>query len=308
MSNHVEQDVYKTLLESTRAIPWGIDWQTKQFTYIGPQIEDLLGWTQDSWQSAQDWIDRIHPDYRDEIANYCICQSENGVDHEADYPALTKNGGYIWIRDVVHVIRKEGETTELVGFMFDISERKKLENELIEANKKLETYSYQDGLTGIANRRLYESTLESEWTRALRSQQPLSMIVIDIDHFKAYNDFYGHIEGDECLQQVAIALNDITTRSTDLCARYGGEEFVLFLPNTEKASAIALAEKARLAISELKIPHGASSSGDIVTISAGVSTVVPEKGVAPSSLFNITDKMLYQAKQNNRNCVISSKS
>jgi PAS domain S-box-containing protein len=120
-------DVYKTLLESTKAIPWSIDWETKQFEYIGPQIEKLLGWSPESWASAQDWIDRIHPDFREEITNYCITQSESGVDHEADYPAATKDGGYVWIRDVVHVVRENGVTTKLIGFMFDISERKQLE-------------------------------------------------------------------------------------------------------------------------------------------------------------------------------------
>lgn len=305
MANYDESDVYKTLLESTKAIPWSIDWETKAFEYIGPQIEELLGWTPDSWASAQDWIDRIHEDYRDEITNYCITQSESGVDHEADYPALTKDGGYIWIRDVVHVVRDEnGVTKKLIGFMFDISERKRLERELLEANRKLAAYSYQDGLTGIANRRLYDKTLETEWQRALRNQTPLSLVLIDIDHFKEYNDHYGHLEGDNCLKQVACTLEATAARASDVCARYGGEEFVMLLPETELEDAVRLAERARLIVEDLKIPHGAGQAGKVVTISAGVSSMIPDTNLSPSQLFNKADKMLYKAKQRCRNCVV----
>jgi diguanylate cyclase (GGDEF)-like protein/PAS domain S-box-containing protein len=298
-------DVYKTLLESTKAIPWSIDWETMQFEYIGPQIEEVLGWSPDSWVSAQDWIDRIHPEYREEITNYCVSQSEEGNDHEADYPAVTKSGEFVWIRDVVHVVRENGVTKKLIGFMFDISERKRLENELLDANNKLEVFSYQDGLTGLANRRLYDKTLADEWLRALRGHTPISMILIDIDHFKEFNDHHGHIEGDKCLQQISRVLESIAARSTDLCARYGGEEFVLLLPNTKNEMAIKLAEKARQAVEDLMIPHGKSTISEYVTISAGVCSMIPKVGQPAIALFDETDKKLYQAKQNKRNCVAS---
>ena len=303
-NNNLESDVHKTLLESTRAIPWAIDWETKKFEYIGPQIEELLGWSQDSWATAQEWIDRIHEEYREEITTYCITQSESGIDHEADYPALTKDGGYIWIRDVVHVVRENGVTKKLIGFMFDISERKRLENELLEANKRLKAFSYQDGLTGLANRRLYDQTLETEWPRAMRNKQPISMILIDIDFFKEFNDLYGHLEGDSCLQTISRALETVTTRSTDLCARYGGEEFVLLLPGTDQDSAMEIAEKTRQLIRVLKIPHKGSSIDEFVTISAGVCTLIPEINQSPSILFEKADKQLYLAKHKNRNCVM----
>ena len=298
-----QEDFYKTLLESTRAIPWAIDWTTKEFVYIGPQIEALLGWTPESWKSAQDWVERIHPDYREQVMNFCVAQSEGGVDHEADYPALRKEGGFVWIRDVVHVIREHGVTTKLIGFMFDISERKRLETELVEANRKLERISLQDGLTGIANRRMYDQALEAEWARAQRGGAPISLLIADIDHFKEYNDRYGHIEGDRCLQRVAVALEGIASRSTDLCARYGGEEFVILLPGVHKADAQGIAEKARRVVRELGIPHEASLVDEVVTVSVGVSSLVPERGMAPSTLFQLADEMLYLAKQSERNCV-----
>ena len=132
--------VYKTLLESTKAIPWKIDWASMKFVYIGPQIESLLGWTRDSWVSAEDWAMRMHPEDREYVVNFCVSQSKAGVDHEADYRALTKDNGYVWIRDVVHVIRNEdGEVDSLIGFMFDISERKNTEEKLIGLQKELET-------------------------------------------------------------------------------------------------------------------------------------------------------------------------
>jgi len=128
-------NTYKTLLESTKAIPWKIDWESKLFSYIGPQIEELLGWPQDSWVSAQDWIDRMHEKEREETTTYCISQSAAGIDHEADYRALKADGSYVWVRDVVHVIRENGVTTALVGFMFDITERKLAEERLSLASK-----------------------------------------------------------------------------------------------------------------------------------------------------------------------------
>lgn len=119
----IDSTVYKTLLESTKAIPWKIVWESLRFAYIGPQIEDLLGWTPESWQSVDDWAARMHPDDRETVVNFCVEQSKNGVDHEADYRALTRDGQYVWIRDVVHVVRDAvGNVECLVGFMFDITE------------------------------------------------------------------------------------------------------------------------------------------------------------------------------------------
>lgn len=183
--NQPDSDVYKTLLESTRAIPWRIDWQTMTFSYIGPQIEALLGWTPQSWVSVDDWVARMHPDDREYVVNFCVSQSRAGVDHEADYRALTVNGDYVWIRDVVHVVREGDEVQALIGFMFDISERKKTEEHLIRLQKQLEEYSFQDGLTGIANRRMFDTVLEREWASAQRSQLPLSLIILDIDFFSS---------------------------------------------------------------------------------------------------------------------------
>jgi diguanylate cyclase (GGDEF)-like protein/PAS domain S-box-containing protein len=299
--------VYRTLLESTKAIPWKIDWATMKFAYIGPQIESLLGWSQDSWVTAEDWVTRMHPEDREYVVDFCISQSKAGVDHEADYRALTKNNGYVWIRDVVHVARNEnGEVDSLIGFMFDISERKKTEEQLINLQKELEALSFKDGLTGIANRRRFDAALDIEWVSARRSAQPLSLILIDVDFFKQYNDRYGHTQGDECLKNIAQTLGLAATRPRDIVARFGGEEFVLILPETDKDAAIKIAERCHSMVEKLQIAHETSATGGFVTVSMGVGTVQPPAEMAPKHLIDAVDKLLYKAKQNGRNRIESA--
>lgn len=298
--------VYKTLLESTKAIPWKIDWATKRFSYIGPQIENLLGWTPESWVGVEDWVARMHPEDREKVFNFCVSQSLAGIDHEADYRAMTNGGDYVWIRDVVHVVRKDGEVESLIGFMFDINERKKTEDQVMRLQKELEELSFKDGLTGVANRRMLDSIMEVEWANARRHHQPLSLIILDIDHFKQYNDFYGHIKGDDCLRQVAQALSGVGTRARDFLARYGGEEFVLVLPETDAEAAKKIAERCRSVIFKQQIPHENSTTSQIVTISLGVGTIVPSHDAEPIMFIEAVDRLLYKAKQKGRNCAVYS--
>lgn len=305
MRNDEDGAVYKTLLESTKAIPWKIDWSTMTFAYIGPQIEALLGWTPESWKSAQDWAERMHPDDRQWVVDYCVSQSKAGIDHEADYRALNKDGTYVWIRDVVHVIRSEdGAVEALVGFMFDISERKRTEEKLMALQRELEDLSFKDGLTGIANRRRFDALVDQEWAAARRTQRPLSLVMIDIDYFKQYNDRYGHIRGDDCLKRVAQKLNAGATRPRDFLARYGGEEFVLVLPETDVKGAEHIAARCRQAVLEEGIPHEASAVAPNVTVSIGVGTIVPSPDAQPVQFIEAVDKCLYRAKQGGRNSVV----
>ncbi|WP_369772162.1 diguanylate cyclase domain-containing protein [Thioalkalivibrio sp. ALE14] len=298
-----DSTVYRTLLESTRAIPWRIDWATMRFTYIGPQIEALLGWTPESWVSIDDWVERMHPDDRESVVNFCVTQSQSGVDHEADYRALTRDGHYIWIRDVVHVVRKDGEVEALVGFMFDISERKQQEEELLRLKTELEALSYRDSLTGIANRRQFDQVLEREWAHARRDQRPLAVIMLDIDHFKEYNDRYGHPAGDLCLQRIAAGLASVVGREQDLLARLGGEEFVLILPDTAPEAAHALAERCLQRIREEAIPHASSRVATTLTASAGVGSLIPDSTSPAHQVLEAADRALYQAKRNGRDRV-----
>ena len=302
----MSDDVYKTLLESTKAIPWKIDWSTMRFAYIGPQIEDLLGWTPQSWETVQDWVDRIHVEDRDRVFNYCVSQSQAGVDHEADYRALAKDGSYVWLRDVVHVVRNlKGEVEALVGFMFDISERKRTEQRVMALQRELEDLSFKDGLTGVANRRRFDALFATEWSAARRTQRPLSLVMIDIDFFKQYNDRYGHVQGDACLQQVAQALRAGASRPRDFLARYGGEEFALVVPETDEAGAQHVANRCREAVVAAAIEHAGSSIAPIVTLSLGVGTISPSADDDPAKFIEAVDRRLYRAKQDGRNMIVS---
>lgn len=115
--------IYRVVLESVRAVPWCLDWSTKKFRYMGPQIANLLGWEQTTWRSVDDWVDRIHPLDREAVVSFCAAQSEKGLNHEADYRMITSNGSFIWVRDVVHVVRQTGRVDSLVGLIIDISDR-----------------------------------------------------------------------------------------------------------------------------------------------------------------------------------------
>ena len=293
--------VYKTLLESTQAIPWKINWSDLTFAYIGPQIEALLGWPQDSWKGIDDWASRIHEEDRERVVNFCVAQSKAGTDHEADYRALTKDGDYIWIRDVVHVVRNgDGDVDALIGFMFDINERKKTEQELVRLQKELEELSFKDGLTGVANRRMFDSIIDVEWVNARRNHQPLSVIMIDIDYFKQYNDHYGHIQGDDCLKQVATLLSKSATRARDFVGRFGGEEFVLVLPETDAVAAKKVAERCIQVIRDAQIPHEKSGIGADLTVSLGVGTIIPLHNTEAMAFVEDVDRLLYKAKENGR--------
>lgn len=293
--------VYRTLLESTKAIPWRIDWTSMCFTYIGPQIEELLGWSPASWSSVNDWADRIHEEDRQKTVDFCVAQSQQGIDHEADYRAVTRQGDYVWIRDVVHVVRREdGSVDSLVGFMFDITARKKAEDKIIQLQRELELLSYRDSLTGVANRRMFDTLYPVEWTKARETGHPLSLVVIDIDYFKQYNDHYGHVKGDECLRRVARAFDVAIFQPGDLCARLGGEEFVLLLPGTDAEAARNKAERCRKLLMQEEIAHPRSGVGRLVTVSMGIGTIVPGAQDDSNVFLDRIDRRLYQAKSAGR--------
>jgi two-component system chemotaxis family response regulator WspR len=160
-----------------------------------------------------------------------------------------------------------------------------------------------DGLTGLSNRRHFDEYLELEWRRAMRDQTQLSLLMIDVDFFKTYNDSFGHLEGDEALRKVAATIRDASSRPSDLPARYGGEEFALVLPNTSPGGARLVAEKLRQAVAALKIPHISPAEGASLTISIGLSTMTPVQGTDCRQLISSADKGLYLAKHNGRNQV-----
>lgn len=172
---------------------------------------------------------------------------------------------------------------------------------LEEANQTLTKLATIDGLTQIFNRRYFDEFLQAEWGRSRRSQSELALILCDVDHFKAYNDTYGHPAGDSCLCQVAQSISQSVNRQTDRVARYGGEEFAIVLPNTDLTGAMKIAELIRHHLHSLKLPHQTSSTGPIVTVSLGVASLCPMDETSWPELINLADQSLYQAKQNGRN-------
>jgi diguanylate cyclase (GGDEF)-like protein len=170
----------------------------------------------------------------------------------------------------------------------------------IRANRILKSQAIQDGLTGLGNRRIFEETIQSEFRRAARSREPVSVVLIDIDHFKDYNDCYGHLRGDECLRSIAHAIRGCIRRAGDIIARYGGEEIIVVLPGLGTASAFALARAMKRAVHDLALPH-VRSVHSIVTFSAGVATHVPGRSAGSwQMLVEAADAALYEAKAKGR--------
>ena len=186
-----------------------------------------------------------------------------------------------------------------------LAKERLLLRELKIANQQLHNLATIDGLTNIANRRVFNERLEDEWKRLYREQLPLGLMLIDIDCFKAYNDIYGHLAGDKCLCQVAKIIQDCARRPADVAARYGGEEFALILPNTDLEGVICVSKSVQEKLQKLAIPHIASIVKPLVTVSIGVVAVSPTLSSSSQTLINCADQALYDAKNNGRNCVVA---
>lgn len=176
--------------------------------------------------------------------------------------------------------------------------------QLQNANEKLETLTLEDALTELHNRRYFEMQLEFEWKRESREKKILTLMVIDIDYFKLYNDTYGHAEGDVCLKNVAHVLQSSLHRSSDVIARIGGEEFVVMLPNIDVDGAVTLANQMQQKLHDAEFTHATSPLGDNVTVSIGIASVLPDDNATALGLFKAADKALYKAKAKGRNQVV----
>lgn len=179
------------------------------------------------------------------------------------------------------------------------------QQKLLELNLELQRLNRVDGLTGLSNRRCLDEFLSAEWRRAVREQTALSVLMIDIDDFKKFNDTYGHLAGDEALRKVSEVIRLVLKRPADLAARYGGEEFSAILPATPQAGAQTVGEQLRAAVAQLGVEHSASSVGHYLTISVGAATTVPQRDGSLSSLLEAADRALYEAKRSGKNRVVT---
>lgn len=196
--------------------------------------------------------------------------------------------------DAGPIFDDQGKLVAVVETLRDMTAQKQAEIAL----HKLAT---RDGLTGVANRRSLDERLNAEWARGQRTASPITFMLADVDHFKRYNDTYGHQKGDECLRSVAEAISGAVYRPADLAGRYGGEEFAVIMPNTEPDGGHAVAERICQAVQALAIPHCASDVTDCVTLSIGVATAIPRPGSTPGALVAAADEALYRAKRTGRN-------
>ncbi len=230
---------------------------------------------------------------------------------------IRKDETQVWVNLTVSLARNEiAEPEYFIAVVQDIGARKKIEaerDELIHTleeqvrrrTEDLERLSMTDALTGIANRRCFDKVMAAEWARAQRSQQPLSLLVVDVDHFKSLNDHRGHAYGDRSMVAIAYALRQLSVRSSDLVARYGGDEFIFLLPETDRAGAGRLARKVKSAIRALAISNpGAPRSGSL-TVSQGTATLIPKPGRTAQDLLDEADRAMYTAKRCGRNRIVA---
>lgn len=226
-----------------------------------------------------------------------------------EYCAVRKDGSRFDIEVNNALIRdRQGNPIRMVLIARDITDRKKADQQIRELVNQLETerdlaqhHSLTDSLTGLYNRRFFDKALQTEFRRHQRSGSQFSLIMIDVDHFKMFNDRYGHLKGDECLRKIAAALASVVERTTDIVARYGGEEFVVILPETNLAGAVVLASHISETMRGLGLPHLGSDISEFVTVSLGIATATDHVLTAGDQLVALADQALYQAKKNGRN-------
>ena len=255
---------------------------------IGKTLEDLLrqaldrGWIPDAVGREEPWL--------------AMHLARRGKLHT---PELRNIGAGRWVRH----LETRTPSGDLVLLRLDVTELVEKSQALERANVQLAHLSTTDGLTGIANRRQFDQTLLNEWQRSARSQQPLSLLMVDIDYFKRYNDRYGHLAGDECLRRVARILECCVMRSGELVARYGGEEFALLLPGTDVNEANVVARRCNEEMAKARIIHDDSPAASWLTVSIGVATAIATQNLLPETLVERADLALYRAKDSGRACV-----
>lgn len=281
---------------------FGMDGQAR---YISPSVERLFGCSLKEIYAMGGSVSEngfVHEEDRQKVAQAVRKHFSGSLPElKLEFRINRKDGATVWVETNCTTIldRQSGEPSDIIFNMRDISEKKAFEG-------RLEALARTDGLTGVANRRAFDEALDLEWRRALREVGSLSLLVIDVDHFKAFNDANGHQAGDDCLRTVAGTIALHAKRAGDLAARYGGEEFAIILPQTEYTEALAAGARVRSAIKALGIAHPLKG---VLTVSVGVATAMATSGgtiAMPQGLLQAADLALYKAKAGGRNRVEGS--
>jgi diguanylate cyclase (GGDEF)-like protein/PAS domain S-box-containing protein len=296
------EDLYRFITDNSTDIisyinPNGV------YEFMSPSCTQLLGYTQNEIEN-QNMFAFIHPEEMEEIAK-TFAEAKSHI----DFASLThrykkKDGSFLWLETNARTIRNINQELEgVVTVSRDISKRMEKEEKLLKTNEMLQYLSNYDPLTDIPNRRYFEQTLKDEWNRTMRQSLPLSLLMIDIDNFKKYNDSYGHQAGDICIQQIAKGIKMTLKRPGDFVARFGGEEFVVLLPETDLKGAQYIGESLLSTMKKLQIPTEVSEISNYVTLSIGCATLVPSAQHKPDDLIKQADKNLYTAKEAGKNQV-----
>jgi diguanylate cyclase (GGDEF)-like protein/PAS domain S-box-containing protein len=290
-----KEENFRVLAESSSDMVTriGLD---ERISYVSPSCANVVGWRPDqlTGTAALAGVNALDlPKVKKTVA---ALRRGNAEEARISYRTRHREKVEIWIESNLRVTRKvNGEIDGVVAISRDITAQKGLE-------ERLETLAIEDGLTGLANRRRFDERLQEEWTRALRDGKPLSLLMIDVDHFKIFNDEYGHPAGDACLRSVAGVLAVEAKRTTDLAARYGGEEFALLLPDTDAAGCARIGRRICRELRKTDIPHKSNLPSGRVTASAGGAVCWPasEGSAQPASLVEVADRALYAAKEGGR--------
>ncbi|WP_052288576.1 sensor domain-containing diguanylate cyclase [Leptolyngbya iicbica] len=286
-----------------------------------PAVESMFDWKmRHPWSVKAVYLEKFklgHPVGIADVQQQPLSEAELSFlkffDVQADLSIPLLDGEQLWgllsaqSQQPRDWLPEEIRLLETVGMLVSTAiERDRLHAYLTRANRKLKRFAYLDGLTQVANRRRFEHFLHQEWRRLMREQSPMALIMVDIDHFKAYNDVYGHQAGDDCLRRVAGILRSAVQRPADIVARYGGEEFAVVLPNTDVEGAETIAEKIRVLIHRAQIPHKGSLVSKSITLSIGLAALYPHPLKMPDDLIKLADKALYQAKENGRDRIVAA--
>ena len=288
--------------------------------YVSPAVERLLGWRPEDLVGDSPLLGNapqafVHPEDQQALTDARALFRPGSVgEFSVCFRHLRADGSWRWVESTgrTRMSNDGAGFTGIVVAMRDATASKSAEIKLTEALETMERMAATDALTGLANRRHFALVADKEWRRCRRDQRPLSVLLLDVDHFKRFNDRYGHLAGDECLRSVSAQLTVAARRPADLAARFGGEEFLLLMPQTDRDGSRRVAERIRALVLNLAIAHEASEPLRIVTVSIGVATAWPDSGDAESdvnavsALLAAADAALYQAKSNGRNQVMSA--
>ncbi|WHY68194.1 diguanylate cyclase [Neobacillus sp. SuZ13] len=281
--------------------------ENAEYKYISPAVKEIIHYEYPELLDKNMYM-FIHPDDIEHTNEMFEKALEEGAANST-YRYRTNLGDYVWIESALKSVHFEEDGSKKVIIVSrNITDRKLTEQKLQEANELLNRLSYMDGLTGIANRRYFDETLVKDCSNCSYTHSPITLIMFDIDYFKKYNDTYGHLTGDACLQSIAQAINNQITTINSNCTfcRYGGEEFALISPSTGVEEGMKIAKQIQDTIRLLAIPHLSSEITDIITLSMGVATIVPSRPIMPQELIKMADEALYVSKTKGRNTITTA--